>query len=621
MLEYVNQGNAQIRVFGVGGGGSNAVDCMINEGGSGLDGITFICSNTDAQALQRSHAPIKIQLGIEITGGLGAGANPEVGEQSALADQGRIEEVLAGADMVFITAGMGGGTGTGAAPVVAQIAKSMGILTVAVVTKPLKIEGLHRMKSAERGIAELRKHVDSLIEIPNQRLLGQTEGLGLTQTFAFANRVLIDAVKGITEIITCSGVINVDFADVKAIMSNQGSPSALMGTGVGRGEKRALAAAAAAISSPLLNHDISGASSVLMNFTGGNSMSLDEIHEAASTITQKISGEPVVILGMVVNEDDFDEETMKVTVIATGFPEIESDDFFDAQPVKSGSPYDRKQSRLPYSMNSNPPLNSNEASASRESAYKNNTLSTKPPMLNNSSSSSSDEHPRWTNEVPNIVQEAHESSRYQDPVQQDQYARSHSQPMRAYPEANSTPPNYQRAQHTNRSDSTARAVSYPEKNYQESARQPYNYEARSRGGVPYGQHTRGSGYDNPNAYPNNAYPNSDQRQSPRAQRRSNTYQEAPAQRSSSNLVPARPSQSSDQSNHRAGAHRSPQESRDRKQQFSSLTPVAPMGRAEDDWGVGRSPRQSGSYQQVNFQESNTQDYDPVKSDNSGNHRK
>ncbi len=639
MLEYVNQGTAQIRVFGVGGGGSNAVDCMINEASVGLDGITFICSNTDAQALQRSNAPIKIQLGIEITGGLGAGANPEIGEKSALADQGRIEEVLAGADMVFITAGMGGGTGTGAAPVVAQIAKSMGILTVAVVTKPLKIEGQHRMRSAERGIAELRKHVDSLIEIPNQRLLGQTEGLGLNQTFAFANRVLIDAVKGITEIITCSGVINVDFADVKAIMSNQGSPSALMGTGVGRGEKRALAAAAAAISSPLLNHDISGASSVLMNFTGGNSMSLDEIHEAASTITQKISGEPVVILGMVVNEDDFDEETMKVTVIATGFPEMDFDDHFDAPQIKSGSPYDRKQSRLPYNMNSNPPANSNEAIISREAAYKSNALSTNPPMLNSSSSSSSsDEHPRWTNEVPNMVQEAQEAPRNSDIAPQDHYAQSPSQPMRAYQHVNSSGPSYQRTNQISAPASTysepkTRAVSYPEKNYQESVRQPNSYEGRSRGGAPYNQEARPNAYEHAPAYPvNNAYAQNSQRQNPRAQHGSGGYQEAQQARSNSNLAnsnQATPRASTQRSAHsnvdrsyRTNAQRRSYESRDRKPQFSSLTPVAPMGRSDDEWGA-RSARQSGSYQQVNLQENNTQDYDSIGTNpnNSGNHRK
>jgi cell division protein FtsZ len=402
MFEYVNQGNAQIKVFGVGGGGSNAVECMIQDN-SGLENITFICVNTDAQALQNSSAPIKIQFGSTITAGLGAGANPEIGERSALEDQERIREVLEGSDMVFITAGMGGGTGTGAAPVVAQIAKDLGILTVAVVTKPLHIEGTPRMRSAERGIQELRQHVDSLIEIPNQRLLGQSErGMGLSQTFAIANKILIDAVRGITEIINDNGIINVDFADVRTIMSNQGSPSALMGTGVGRGEQRAISAAAAAVSSPLLNHDITHAQAVLMNFTGGHSMSLNEITEAAETITQEIHGSPQVILGAVVNDSsDFDDETIKVTVIATGFAEGLSNDS-DANINTPREKYGARHRERSRSTSMTPSPMSSERSRGAKSTYGNSrppysstAMGSTPPTHRESSSSSSDEHPSW----------------------------------------------------------------------------------------------------------------------------------------------------------------------------------------------------------------------------------
>jgi hypothetical protein len=277
-----------------------------------------------------------------------------------------------------------------------------------------------------------------------------------------------------------------------------------------------------------------------MNFTGGNSMSLDEIHEAASTITQKISGEPVVILGMVVNEDDFDEETMKVTVIATGFPEMDSEDHFDAPQIKTGSPYDRKQSRIPYNTNSTPPLNSNEAFVSREATYKNNALSTTPPVLNSSSSSSSsDEHPRWTNEVPNIVHEAQADPRSMDITPQDHYAQPASQPMQAYKHANSAEPGYQRANQASSApistyaEPKTRAVSYPEKNYQESARQPHSYEGRSRRGVHYNQAARPNAYEHTPAYPSaNAYAQTNQRHNSRAQQ-GGVYQEVHQPRSNS----------------------------------------------------------------------------------------
>ena len=600
MLEYVNQGNAQIKVFGVGGGGSNAVDCMIEDGGGGLEGISFICSNTDAQALQRSAAPIKIQLGMNITQGLGAGANPEIGEQSALEDQERIREVLEGADMVFITAGMGGGTGTGAAPIVAQIAKSLDILTVAVVTKPLKIEGRHRMESAERGIQELRRHVDSLIEIPNQRLLGQSEGMNVQQTFAFANKVLIDAVRGITEIINNNGVINVDFADVKTIMSNQGSPSALMGTGIGRGEKRALSAAAAAISSPLLNHDISGASAVLMNFTGGTNMSLDEIHDAADTITQKIAGDPQVILGMVVDESGaFDEECMKVTVIATGFPEIPAEDYFDAQPVKTASPYGHHRpgrSSLPARqrpVQSAPPSNT----------YKTPSVSTNPPIVNDaSSSSSSDEHPQWRAEAPSIINEVPST-----PVDQNAIKGSFSAQTPAYGQRSAQP------SYSTRAEPSAQRASqhdpsgprYPEQNaYPQSSR--------------YG---RSRAYESTNNAQAPSYGRGGSRVAPYSSRQGYSAQ-APSQQA--NEVVREPTQAREPRPPHAQAERSRPSSprRDRgRASLSSLMPVAPIDSAEDSWGQSspsesqrgqsREDRPVPNSRQTGPEASNTQDYDSV----------
>ena len=608
MLEYVNQGNAQIKVFGVGGGGSNAVDCMIADGGGGLEGISFICSNTDAQALQRSAAPIKIQLGMNITQGLGAGANPEIGEQSALEDQERIREVLNGADMVFITAGMGGGTGTGAAPIVAQIAKSLDILTVAVVTKPLKIEGRHRMESAERGIQELRRHVDSLIEIPNQRLLGQSEGMNVQQTFAFANKVLIDAVRGITEIINNNGVINVDFADVKTIMSNQGSPSALMGTGIGRGEKRALSAAAAAISSPLLNHDISGASAVLMNFTGGTNMSLDEIHDAADTITQKIAGDPQVILGMVVDETGaFDEECMKVTVIATGFPEIPAEDYFDGQSVKNNSPYVRNhRSPLPTrqrSANSAPP----------SVAYKTPSVSTNPPVVNDaSSSSSSDEHPQWRAEAPNIINEVPPSPSNHGVIQGSfsgqfpAYGQQDHQD-RGRPISDRLPaPSRQAVQTPVRSNPPMQSREqsgprYPERGSYASPSPQQGYEGSRTPQAPtYGQGgARSVPYSRRQAYG----------------AQSTSYQDDPVRENAPSTQRAPQQYQSTPVNPRSSSSR-----RDRsRSSLSSLMPVAPIDSSEESWGqnMPRDSRQDVrrderiAVPRQGHESSNTQDYDSV----------
>jgi cell division protein FtsZ len=305
---------AKIKVIGVGGGGGNAVNRMI---AANLRGIEFVAANTDIQALAKCAAPVKLQLGSQITRGLGAGADPEVGRKAALEDTNRILEVLDGADMIFLTAGMGGGTGTGAMPVLASLASEIGALTVAVVTKPFGFEGRRRMTHAERGVEELRGAVDTLITIPNERLLSFVErGTALTEAFRIADDVLRQAVQGISDLITVPGEVNVDFADVRAIMSGMGM--ALMGTGIARGENRALEAAQRAISSPLLEEtSIEGAKGVLINISGGRDLSLHEVAEAARIIQSAVDPDANIITGMVVDES-LDEE-MKVTVIATGF--------------------------------------------------------------------------------------------------------------------------------------------------------------------------------------------------------------------------------------------------------------------------------------------------------------
>ena len=273
--------SAVIKVIGVGGGGGNAVEHMVCES---IEGVEFICANTDAQALEKSSSRTAIQIGTHITKGLGAGANPEIGRQAAMEDRDRIEEALAGADMVFITAGMGGGTGTGAAPIVAQIAKEMGILTVAVVTKPFPFEGKKRMVAAEEGIAELKKHVDSLITIPNEKLLTVLgKQVTLLDAFKAANNVLLGAVQGIADLITRPGLINVDFADVRTVMSEMGM--AMMGSGSAKGEDRAREAAERAVASPLLEDvDLSGARGILVNVTAGLDMAIGEFEEVGNTI-------------------------------------------------------------------------------------------------------------------------------------------------------------------------------------------------------------------------------------------------------------------------------------------------------------------------------------------------
>lgn len=305
--------NAVIKVVGIGGGGGNAVEHMM---AATIEGVEFICANTDAQALKNSSAHTVIQLGEEITRGLGAGANPEIGRRSAEEDRERIKAALSGADMVFLTSGMGGGTGTGAAPVFAQIAKELGILTVAITTKPFSFEGKVRMQVAEQGIANLSQHVDSLITIPNNKLLSVLgKNVTLVNAFKAANDVLRGAVQGIAELITRPGLINVDFADVRTVMSEMGM--AMMGTGVASGENRARIAAEAAISSPLLEDvDMSGARGVLVNITAGLDMSIGEFEEVGDAIKNITSESATVVVGTVIDPDLRDE--VRVTVIVTG---------------------------------------------------------------------------------------------------------------------------------------------------------------------------------------------------------------------------------------------------------------------------------------------------------------
>jgi cell division protein FtsZ len=305
---------ARIKVIGVGGGGGNAVNRMIQ---AGIKGIEFMVANTDVQAMRNSLAPVKLQIGGKLTKGLGAGANPEIGKQAALEDTDRILEALSGADMIFITTGMGGGTGTGAAPIIASLAAELGALTVAVVTKPFGFEGKRRRIQAEQGIRSLRETVDTLITIPNERLLNFVErATSLNEAFTIADDILRQAVQGISDLITVPGEINLDFADVKTIMHGMGM--ALMGTGVSSGEHRAVEAAQRAISSPLLEEaSIEGAKGVLINITGGPDMTLFEVHEAASIIQEAADEEANIIFGTVIDPKMKDE--IKVTVIATGF--------------------------------------------------------------------------------------------------------------------------------------------------------------------------------------------------------------------------------------------------------------------------------------------------------------
>ena len=307
---------AKIKVVGLGGGGSNSLNSMISL--QQIQGVEFVAINTDAQALMNNQSPTKVQIGENLTRGLGSGGDPEVGRQAAEESTQKLEDVLQDADMVFLTAGMGGGTGTGSVPVVAQIAKNMGALTVAVVTKPFSFEGTRRMMVAEDGLEKLKDKVDALIIIPNQRLLENVEkNMTLQEAFKLADSVLGQGVQGISDLITVPGLINVDFADVKTIMSNAGS--ALMGIGVAGGENRASVAARMAIASPLLEVSIEGAKGVLFNIVGGLDLSMTEVNEAAQIIAQAADPDANIIFGATVKEDQMDQ--VKISVIATGFDE------------------------------------------------------------------------------------------------------------------------------------------------------------------------------------------------------------------------------------------------------------------------------------------------------------
>ena len=312
LMDAHNQ-NAVIKVIGVGGGGGNAVAHMVD---AGIDGVDFICANTDAQALKSARVRTALQIGCNITKGLGAGSDPDIGRQAAMEDRDRIHEVIEGADMLFITAGMGGGTGTGASPIVAQCAKELGILTVAVVTKPFDMEGRKRMAIADQGIAELGKYVDSLITIPNEKLLAVLGGeTTLLDAFRSANEVLQGAVQGIAELITRPGLINVDFADVRTVMAEMGM--AMMGSGTASGEDRAREAAESAISSPLLEDiNIAGAKGILVNVTAGMDLSIGEFQEVGNTIKEFASDDATVVVGTVIDPDMTDR--IRVTVVATG---------------------------------------------------------------------------------------------------------------------------------------------------------------------------------------------------------------------------------------------------------------------------------------------------------------
>ena len=308
--------SAKIKVIGLGGGGSNAINRMME---ARFTGVEFIVANTDSQALRFSPAPLKIQIGARLTQGLGAGADPEVGKNAALEDREQIKKMLEGADMVFVTAGLGGGTGTGSAPIVAATAKELGILTVAVVTKPFAFEGRRRSQQAEQGLTELRGVVDTLITIPNQRLLAVVDrGTPLVEAFKVADTVLLQAVQGISDLILVPGLINLDFADVRTIMAGMGM--ALMGAGIGKGQNRALDAAQKAVASPLLDEtSIDGARGILINFTGGSDLSLHEVEEAARIVQEAAHEEAHIIFGAVIDPSLQDE--VRITVIATGFSE------------------------------------------------------------------------------------------------------------------------------------------------------------------------------------------------------------------------------------------------------------------------------------------------------------
>lgn len=362
--------NANIKVIGVGGGGGNAVKNMVD---AGVEGVEFICANTDAQALDGSPVKNLIQLGNTLTKGLGAGANPDIGREAALEDRERIKELVSGTDMLFITAGMGGGTGTGAAPVVAEMARELGVLTVAVVTKPFPFEGPKRMQAAEEGIAELGKHVDSIITIPNAKLLTALgKNTTLLDAFKAANDVLLGAVQGIADLITRPGLINVDFADVRTVMSEMGM--SMMGTGVARGDERATKAAETAISSPLLDDiNLKGARGILVNITAGLDMGIHEFEEVGAAVRQFAHDDATVVVGTVIDPEMSEE--IRVTLVATGLDHPNAQ--LKAVPTPEEKPSSKlreieiEQPRMVAGGGSNTPYfdNSNAGSSSSDSNY------------------------------------------------------------------------------------------------------------------------------------------------------------------------------------------------------------------------------------------------------------
>ncbi len=350
--------NAVIKLIGIGGGGGNAVAHMVR---SNIDGVEFICANTDSQALKTVPAKVSLQIGENITKGLGAGANPEIGRQAALEDRERIQEVIEGTDMLFITAGMGGGTGTGAVPVVAQIARDIGILTVAVVTKPFPFEGAKRMQIAEKGLRELNQHVDSLITIPNEKLLSVLgKQVPLLEAFHAANDILRGAVQGISELITCPGLINVDFADVRTVMAEMGM--AMMGTGIATGENRAVEAAEAAVSSPLLeNVDLKGAKGILVNVTAGIDMAIGEFEDVGNAVKAFASEDATVVVGTVIDPEL--EGEMRVTVVATGLGQLDN--------AKPRMNYTRSDGKIDYENLDRPTVIRNAVTYSGEAPTSN----------------------------------------------------------------------------------------------------------------------------------------------------------------------------------------------------------------------------------------------------------
>ncbi len=358
MFELVDAANqaAVIKVIGVGGGGGNALQHMLS---ANMEGVEFICANTDAQALKNSTAKTVLQLGCNMTKGLGAGANPDVGRQAALEDRDRLMDILEGSDMVFITAGMGGGTGTGAAPIVAQVAKEMGILTVAVVTRPFAFEGKKRAAIADQGIVELSQFVDSLITIPNEKLLSVLgRDVSLLNAFSAANDVLLGAVQGIAELITCPGLINVDFADVRTVMSVMGM--AMMGSGKAQGEDRSRVAAEAAISSPLLEDvNLSGARGILVNITAGMDLSIGEFDEVGSTVKEFASDNATVVVGTVIDPEMSGD--IRVTIVATGLGNLMKEDASRIKLVQNADiTVDYKDLDRPTVMRNKTPENTEE---------------------------------------------------------------------------------------------------------------------------------------------------------------------------------------------------------------------------------------------------------------------